>query len=84
MRIFKWTADFDPTKESPLTPVWAHFPGLPFYLYEERGLLSVANSIGKPLRIFSLNTNRVKLGVASVCVELDISKPLVDEVVGNQ
>ncbi|GAA0177619.1 hypothetical protein LIER_29728 [Lithospermum erythrorhizon] len=66
--------------ESALTPVWVHFPGLPIFLYEEEGLLSVANSIGKPLRIDALNTNRVKLGVASVCVELDVSKPLVDKV----
>ncbi|KAG9144927.1 hypothetical protein Leryth_026357 [Lithospermum erythrorhizon] len=80
MRIFKWTADFDSSKESALTPVWVHFPGLPIFLYEEEGLLSVANSIGKPLRIDALNTNRVKLGVASVCVELDVSKPLVDKV----
>ncbi|GAA0162286.1 hypothetical protein LIER_39384 [Lithospermum erythrorhizon] len=80
MRIFKWTVDFDSTKESPLKPVWAYFPGLPIYLYEEECLLSVANLIGKPLRIDSLNTNRVKLYVASVCVELDVSKPLVDEV----
>ncbi|GAA0162930.1 hypothetical protein LIER_18920 [Lithospermum erythrorhizon] len=54
--------------------------GLPIYVYEEEGLLSVANSIGKLLTIDSLNTNRVKLGVASVCVELDVSKPLVDQV----
>ncbi|GAA0140000.1 hypothetical protein LIER_35177 [Lithospermum erythrorhizon] len=80
MRIFKWTADFDYSNESPLTPVWVHFPGLPVFLYEAESLLSVANSIGKPLRIHALNTNRVKLGVASVCVELDVSKPLVDKV----
>ncbi|GAA0173775.1 hypothetical protein LIER_27323 [Lithospermum erythrorhizon] len=80
MRIFKWTVDFDSYKESALTPVRAHFPRLPTYLYEEEGLLSIANSIGKPLRIDSLNTNRVKLGVASVCIELDVSKPLVDKV----
>ncbi|GAA0163165.1 hypothetical protein LIER_39537 [Lithospermum erythrorhizon] len=80
MRIFKWTADFNSSKEYALTLVWAHFPGLPIYLYEEDGLLSIPNSIGKPLRIDSLNTNRVKLGVASVYIELDVSKPLVDKV----
>ncbi|GAA0148986.1 hypothetical protein LIER_36842 [Lithospermum erythrorhizon] len=80
MCIFKWTTDFDSSKESPLKPIWMHFPVVPLYLYEGEGLLSVANSIGKPLRADSLNTNHVKLGVPSVCVELDISKPLVNEV----
>ncbi|GAA0169436.1 hypothetical protein LIER_40759 [Lithospermum erythrorhizon] len=79
MRVFKWTPDFHPSKESPLTPVWIHLHGLPLYLFEGEGLLSVANSIGKPLRVDSHNVNRVKLGTPSVCVELDVSKPLMKE-----
>ncbi|GAA0162883.1 hypothetical protein LIER_18883 [Lithospermum erythrorhizon] len=79
MRIFKWTPEFHPSKESPLTPIWVHFHGLPLYLFEGEGLLSVANSIGRPLGIDSHNVNRVKLGTASVCVELDVSKPLMNE-----
>ncbi|GAA0174300.1 hypothetical protein LIER_27721 [Lithospermum erythrorhizon] len=79
MRIFKWTPDFHPNKESPLTPIWVHFHGLLLYLFEGDSLLSVANSTGKPLRIDSHNVNRVKLGTASACVELDVSKPLMKE-----
>ncbi|GAA0155290.1 hypothetical protein LIER_13051 [Lithospermum erythrorhizon] len=79
MRIFKWTPDFNPSKKSPLTPIWVHFHGLLLYLFEGEALLSVANSIGTPLRIDSHNVNRVKLGTASVCVELDVSKPLMNE-----
>ncbi|GAA0172100.1 hypothetical protein LIER_25995 [Lithospermum erythrorhizon] len=79
MRIFKWTPDFHPPKESPLIPIWVHFHGLPLYMFEGERLLSVANSIGKPLRIDSHNVNRVKLGTASVCVERDVSKPLMNE-----
>ncbi|GAA0154290.1 hypothetical protein LIER_12317 [Lithospermum erythrorhizon] len=79
MRIFKWTPDFNPSKESPLTPVWVHFHGFPLYLFEGEGLLSVANTIGKPLRVDFHNVNRVKLGSASVCIELDVSKTLMHE-----
>ncbi|GAA0156709.1 hypothetical protein LIER_14136 [Lithospermum erythrorhizon] len=57
MRLFKWTPEFTPQKESPLCPVWIHLPGLPLYLFEEEPLLSVANSIGKPL---SIDSNNVK------------------------
>ncbi|GAA0158401.1 hypothetical protein LIER_15443 [Lithospermum erythrorhizon] len=42
-------------------------------------LYSIANSIGSPLRIDRNNTNRVKLGSASICVALDVSKPLKQE-----
>ncbi|GAA0163049.1 hypothetical protein LIER_19015 [Lithospermum erythrorhizon] len=79
MRIFKWTPDFHPNKESPLTPIWVHFHGLSLYLFEGESLLSFANSTGKPLRIDSHNVNRVKLEMASLCVELDVSKPLMKE-----
>ncbi|GAA0166116.1 hypothetical protein LIER_21346 [Lithospermum erythrorhizon] len=66
-------------RESALTPIWVHFHGLPLYLFEGEALLSVANSIGTPLKIDSHNVNLVKLGTASVCVELDVSKPLMNE-----
>ncbi|GAA0179388.1 hypothetical protein LIER_42216 [Lithospermum erythrorhizon] len=75
MRIFKWDANFNPNIESSIRPVWVSFPGLPLYLFNECGLASVANTIGPPIRFDSFNINRVKLGVAIVCVELDISKP---------
>ncbi|GAA0156592.1 hypothetical protein LIER_38297 [Lithospermum erythrorhizon] len=76
MRMFKWTPEFNPEKESPLTPVWIHFAGLPLYLLEEEPLLSIENSIGTPLKIDHNNVNRVKLGQASVCVALDVSQPI--------
>ncbi|GAA0160576.1 hypothetical protein LIER_39063 [Lithospermum erythrorhizon] len=74
MRMFKWTPDFHPEKESPLTPVWIHFEGLPLYLFEEEPLLN------RPLKIDHNNKSRVKLGQASVCVALDVSKEIKDQV----
>ncbi|GAA0142607.1 hypothetical protein LIER_42733 [Lithospermum erythrorhizon] len=79
MRIFKWTPDFNTSKESRLAPIWVHLHGLLLYLFEWEALLSVANSIGTRLRIDSHNVNRVKLGTSSVSVELDVSKPLMNE-----
>ncbi|GAA0182301.1 hypothetical protein LIER_30354 [Lithospermum erythrorhizon] len=51
MPMFKWTPDFSPDRESPLSPVWIHLNGLPFYLFNDEALYSIANSIGSPLRI---------------------------------
>ncbi|GAA0157175.1 hypothetical protein LIER_38411 [Lithospermum erythrorhizon] len=49
-------------------------------LKEFFALFSIANTIGSPLRIDQLNINRVKLGSASVCVSLDVSKPILDKI----
>ncbi|GAA0156696.1 hypothetical protein LIER_14126 [Lithospermum erythrorhizon] len=67
MRMFKWTLDFCPNKESLLSPVWIHLQGLPLYLFDDEPLLLITNSIGNPLHIDQNNVNRVKLGQASVC-----------------
>ncbi|KAG9132156.1 hypothetical protein Leryth_025319 [Lithospermum erythrorhizon] len=54
--------------------------GLPLHLFDEEALLSVANGIGKPLSIDMHNVKRIKLGTANVCVEVDASKPLLNEI----
>ncbi|GAA0152033.1 hypothetical protein LIER_37406 [Lithospermum erythrorhizon] len=79
MRVFKWTPEFTPSMESLIRPVWVSFPGLPLYLFDEFALSSIANTIGVPIRYDSYTANRVKLGVATVCVELDLSKPRPSE-----
>ncbi|GAA0170511.1 hypothetical protein LIER_24751 [Lithospermum erythrorhizon] len=96
MRMFQWTPDFNPNKESPIYPVWVHFDGLPLYMFSDEALFSIANTIGSPLRIdqnnvkrvklgtasvcVANNVKRVKLGTASVCVALDVSKPKLTKV----
>ncbi|GAA0139186.1 hypothetical protein LIER_00786 [Lithospermum erythrorhizon] len=81
MHMFKWTPDFNPQKESPLSPVWVHFDGLPLYLFDNEALFSIANSIGSPLRIDQNNINRVKLGQASEKVWIAFEKEDTDELV---
>ncbi|GAA0170510.1 hypothetical protein LIER_24750 [Lithospermum erythrorhizon] len=68
IKMFKWSVDFSPDKESSIKPVWVHFPGLPLYLFDPEPLASIANSIGHPIRYDSHNINRVKLGVASIWI----------------
>ncbi|KAG9157800.1 hypothetical protein Leryth_022810 [Lithospermum erythrorhizon] len=80
MRILKWEPNFSPTRESPVAPVWVRFEGIPLYMFEEKTLLSISNSIGKPIRVNPLNVNRRVLNSAKVCVELDVSKPLIHSI----
>ncbi|GAA0160481.1 hypothetical protein LIER_17025 [Lithospermum erythrorhizon] len=80
MRIFKWESDFTPIKESSLAPVWVRFVGIPLYMFDVNTLLSISNSIGKPLRVDPINVNRMNLRSARVCVELDVAKPFIDSI----
>ncbi|GAA0172051.1 hypothetical protein LIER_41270 [Lithospermum erythrorhizon] len=79
MRIFKWSPEFDPNKESPISLVWIHLPALPLYLFNEEALYSISNSIGKPLSIDYNNVKRINLGSTTVCMELDVSNPRMNE-----
>ncbi|GAA0169739.1 hypothetical protein LIER_24154 [Lithospermum erythrorhizon] len=54
-------------------------PGLPLYLFNEEASLSVSNTVGKPISLDNNNVRHFKLGIASVCVEMDVSNPRMNE-----
>lgn len=60
--------------------VWIRFPGLNLYFYDESILLALAAAVGKPVKVDS-NTLDVRRGsFARVCLEVDLSKPVVGKV----
>ncbi|XP_019193970.1 PREDICTED: uncharacterized protein LOC109187973 [Ipomoea nil] len=72
MRIFKWTLDFRPDMESPIVPVWIAFEGLPPHLQDKRAIYSIANLIGKPLKVDASTLAHNRPSVARVCIELNV------------
>ncbi|EOY02236.1 Uncharacterized protein TCM_011923 [Theobroma cacao] len=80
MRVFKWSPDFQPEKESSVVPVWISFPNLPAHLHEKSALMMVARTVGKPLFVDEATANRSRPSVARVCVEYDCQKPPLDHV----
>lgn len=76
MKVFHWTADFDPTSDSPLTPVCIGLEGLPLHLFDATAIFSIANLIGKPLKADTATLQLSRPSVARICVELDLSKDL--------
>ncbi|GAA0167140.1 hypothetical protein LIER_40321 [Lithospermum erythrorhizon] len=80
MRVFKWSPDFSPMKESSIAPVWIRVECLPLYLFDEMSLLSISNSIGRPISVDPRNINRTMLHSSRICVELDVDKPLLDAI----
>ncbi|KAL0383837.1 UNVERIFIED_CONTAM: hypothetical protein Sradi_2778000 [Sesamum radiatum] len=75
MRVFKWSPTFTPTQESSIVPIWVSLPELPAHLIRKDVMFVIANIIGTPLQIDSS-----KLSKARVCVEIDLLKPLIQEV----
>ncbi|RAL42415.1 hypothetical protein DM860_017595 [Cuscuta australis] len=76
MRVFRWTADFDPSVESPLVPVWVGLEGLPIHLFHKPTLFSIAKRFGSPLQTDAATANLNRPNVARVCVEVNLSKEL--------
>ncbi|EOY17513.1 Uncharacterized protein TCM_036737 [Theobroma cacao] len=80
MRVFKWTPEFEPEKESAVVPVWISFPNLKAHLFEKSALLLIAKTVGKPLFVDEATANGSRPSVARVCVEYDCRKSPVDQV----
>ncbi|GAA0149287.1 hypothetical protein LIER_08506 [Lithospermum erythrorhizon] len=59
---------------------WIRVECLPLYLFDEMSLLSISNSIGRPISVDPRNVNRTMLHSARICVELDVGKPLLDAI----
>lgn len=81
LTVQTWTPEFlSPKAKIEKTMVWVRFPGLNLLFYDESILLVLASTIGKPIRVDS-NTLDVRRGrFARVCVELDLTKPVVGKV----
>ncbi|KAL0408464.1 UNVERIFIED_CONTAM: hypothetical protein Sradi_1780800 [Sesamum radiatum] len=80
MRVFKWSPTFNPDHESSIVPIWVNFPGLPAHLYRKDALFTIASMVGTPLQVADSTYNRSKLSRASVCIEIDLLKPCLEEV----
>ncbi|EOY17514.1 Uncharacterized protein TCM_042330 [Theobroma cacao] len=79
MRVFKWTPDFEPEKESAVVPVWIAFPNLKAHLFEKSALLLIAKTVGKPLFVDEATANGSRPSVARVCIEYDCRRPPIDQ-----
>ncbi|KAL0462805.1 UNVERIFIED_CONTAM: hypothetical protein Slati_0168100 [Sesamum latifolium] len=80
MRVFKWSPNFNPQIESSIPPVWIRLPGLPVHLFEKNTLFTFAPKIGKPLRMDEPTADMSRPDLARVCVEIDLTAPMVQAV----
>ncbi|KAL0388959.1 UNVERIFIED_CONTAM: hypothetical protein Sradi_2777700 [Sesamum radiatum] len=69
-----------PDQESSIVPVWVRFPDLPAHLFRKDALHTIAKFVGVPLQIADSTFSRSMLSRARVCIEIDLLKPLVNEI----
>lgn len=78
LMVRTWNIEFNPWTDSvENVMVWVRFPDLPLQYYDEFVLRALGNRIGKTIRV-DLTTSKLSRGkFARLCVEVDLSKPLL-------
>ena len=62
------------------TMVWARLSGLNMLYFEESVIRTIAAAIGRPVKVDLVTKSMEKGRYAKVCVEIDLAKPMRDEV----
>nr|POF24361.1 uncharacterized protein CFP56_27557 [Quercus suber] len=82
LTIRPWVPNFRPSTASLTSvAVWARFPELPIEFYDAEVLKEIGEAIGPVLRIDSHTASGSRGRYARVCVQIDLEKPLIKEVV---
>ncbi|KAL0305271.1 UNVERIFIED_CONTAM: hypothetical protein Scaly_2991100 [Sesamum calycinum] len=63
-----------------MTPVWATLPSLPLECWHANALGKIGSKLGTPIAMDSLTLKMERISYARILVEVDASKPLVDQV----
>lgn len=72
--LFPWSLGQDENSWPAVTPVWIRLKGILYHCWSSDILLSIAGSIGKPLRLEETTTLQRMLSYARVLVSLDVAK----------
>ncbi|XP_041999839.1 uncharacterized protein LOC121749325 [Salvia splendens] len=81
MRVFPWTPDINPYFEIPIAAVWCNLLGLPINLFEKSALFAIGGMLGTYIQIGHATATQTRLSYARICVEIDISKPPIEEII---
>lgn len=79
--VQRWKPYFRPSL-APLgkTAVWIRLPELPIEFFNADLLMEIGNQIGKPIKVDTKTTMATRGKFARVCVEVNLSKPLITRV----
>lgn len=57
--------------------IWVRLPRLPIDYYDKKFFYSLGNQIGKAIRIDEMTLQKARTLYARICVEIDLSQPLL-------
>ncbi|KAI9123451.1 hypothetical protein K1719_004751 [Acacia pycnantha] len=80
LSVSRWRPEFNPkNKRIDSIVAWVRLPDLPAPLFDKKFLLNLGNSTGKAIKLDIHTAQRARGKFARMCVELDLTKPLVPE-----
>ncbi|KAL9670046.1 hypothetical protein QQ045_007597 [Rhodiola kirilowii] len=79
-RLFRWTPDYNPKKESTTVTKWIRFPGLPMEMFDRAVLRSIVSSFVVFLDYDARTKEMESLSFARACVELDVTRSVPSSV----
>ncbi|XP_058742315.1 uncharacterized protein LOC131614777 [Vicia villosa] len=78
LTVKEWTPDFHPENDSIVNvAVWIRISGLPVEYYDPKVLQVIGNLVGRTVKVDKNTMQSVRGKYARICVEVDISKPLL-------
>lgn len=81
LTISKWQPNFTPNDSiGSTTLVWVRILDIPIEMFKDRVLMRMRNTIGKAVRVDTTSTDVIRGNFARICVEVDLSKPLIPTV----
>ncbi|KAI0495640.1 hypothetical protein KFK09_021943 [Dendrobium nobile] len=80
MKLSKWSPFLDVNVESPIIPIWISFPNLRPHFFSPHILHGLRSLFGKPFKTDNAIVVGSRPSVASVLVELDITKRYPDRI----
>ncbi|CAN0928868.1 hypothetical protein LINGRAHAP2_LOCUS36719 [Linum grandiflorum] len=80
LTVHQWFKGFDPWKTEVKTAMaWVQLPDLPIEFYNTMAVKRIASCIGHPVRIDKATEEGARGKYARVCVEVDLTKPLLSK-----
>ncbi|XP_058735176.1 uncharacterized protein LOC131607134 [Vicia villosa] len=78
LTVKEWKPNFHPESDSiEKVAVWVRISGLPMEYYDPKILTFMGNSLGKTIKVDKNTLMQGRGNYARVCIEIDISKPLL-------
>lgn len=78
--VQEWKPNFDPRDATTNKLLaWVRFPALPVEYSDDDFLVTIRRNVGRPIRVDNTTSLASKGSFARICVEIDISKPLISK-----